>query len=50
MALESNMMTYFQEVKIDNVDVRRGIHGNILWENFIFIRIREWVNIEDPKE
>ena len=42
MAWEFNVMTYLQETKIDNPDVRRGIHGNLLFENFLFIEMRKW--------
>jgi hypothetical protein len=35
-AWEFTFATYFQESKIDDADVRRGIHGNIIIENFFF--------------
>lgn len=30
------LFSYFQETKIDNMDVRRGLQGNYLFENFMW--------------
>lgn len=29
-------------MKIDNVDVRRAIHSNVIFENFLYKEIKEW--------
>jgi acyl-homoserine lactone acylase PvdQ len=41
-AFEFNFATYFQETKIDDADVRRGIHGNVIIENFFYKEIHQW--------
>lgn len=43
------MATFFQEVKIDNQDVRRAIHSNVLFENFLYKEIDTWATEEKPK-
>lgn len=48
LAWEVNMASYFQEFKIDNEDVRKGISGNFLTENFLFLEIREWSSLSNP--
>jgi len=35
-------------VKIDNKDVRRAIHSNIIFENFIYKEIDLWTTEEKP--
>lgn len=50
LAFEFNFATYFQETKIDDADVRRGIHGNVIIENFFFKEIHAWANETDPRQ
>lgn len=47
LAFEFNLATYFQETKIDDADVRRGIHGNIIIENFFFNKIHSWAEMRE---
>lgn len=49
-AFEFNFATYFQETKIDDADVRRGIHGNVIIENFFYKQIHKWAGEQDPRE
>lgn len=48
LAFDVSFATYFQETKIDDVDVRRGIHGNVLFENFYYKEIHRWADLENP--
>jgi|LauGreDrversion4_2_1035121.scaffolds.fasta_scaffold73021_3 hypothetical protein len=49
MTFEYALATYFQEAKIDNEDVRRGLHGNVITENFIYKEIHRWAEEQDPR-
>jgi hypothetical protein len=31
------------------MDVRRGIHGNIIMDNFFYKEIHRWDTVEDPR-
>lgn len=48
LAFDVAFATYFQETKIDNPDVRRGIHGNIIFDNFYYKEIHRWADITNP--
>ena len=48
LAFENSFATYFQETKIDDADVRRGIHGNVIIENFFYLQIHEWADQKNP--
>jgi hypothetical protein len=49
MAFEVAFYSYFQETKIDDMDVRRGIHGNIIMDNFFYKEIHRWESEKDPR-
>jgi hypothetical protein len=44
LAYEFSFATYFQESKIDDADVRRGLHGNVIFDNFAYSEIHKWAN------
>jgi hypothetical protein len=48
MAFEVAFYSYFQETKIDEMEVRRGIHGNVITDNFIYKEIHKWDGEKDP--
>lgn len=48
LAFDVAFATYFQETKIDNPDVRRGIHGNIIFDNFYYKEIHRWADLTNP--
>lgn len=50
MAFEVALYTYLQETKIDDADVRRGIHGNVITDNFIYKEVHRWASLADPRE
>lgn len=45
---EFQLASYFQEMKIDNIDVRHSIHSNIIFENFLYKEIDAWALEENP--
>eukprot|EP00347_Sterkiella_histriomuscorum_P009270 403341851 len=49
LAFEYSLATYFQESKIDNVDVRRAIFGNVIFDNYIYKEIRSWAFNDNPR-
>ena len=49
MAFEVAFYSYFQETKIDDMDVRRGIHGNVIMDNFFYKEIHRWDTEENPR-
>lgn len=49
LAFEFSLASYFQESKIDNVDVRRAIHSNIIFDNFMYSEIKAWTKEDNPK-
>lgn len=49
MAFEVAFYSYFQETKIDEMDVRRGIHGNVIMDNFFYKEIHRWDTEKDPR-
>ena len=46
LAFELSFATYFQETKIDDADVRRGLHGNVIIENFFYLEIHRWAALD----
>ena len=48
LALELAVASYFQEAKIDNMDVRRAIHANVIFDNFLNGEIKKWTEEENP--
>jgi hypothetical protein len=49
MAFEVAFYSYFQETKIDEIDVRRGIHGNVIMDNFFYKEMHRWDIENDPR-